>query len=611
MESRDGSPEKSGLPTIRLDQVLVMVAFALIAGLFAIAADFWVRSLMDEPMAQAAELGETVHNPTNSSAPMGASAATAMPEATASPAAGDAVIASAIPVATDALAATDVVTAPVTPPACVPPADWAIHIVQQGNTLYSLAIRYGTDVETMMWVNCLNTSTIFIGQRLYVPGASPPSPTPVETIDPDQTSAPVGVAASATTTDIPATATSTTVIAAITSTPGPVMTATAQDTATAIPTVPTTPTPESAFRVDIPDRYLNIVLLGSDRRPRGGAWRTDSMIIVSVDKETDVVRLLSIPRDLWVYIPGHGNNRINTADLWGELSRKGSGPERVKRTIHHNLGIPIHYYVRIDFQGFMKIIDTVGGVDIDVDCPLPDINLTAGMHHMNGREALRYSRSRKSTNDFDRGRRQRKVLMSLWEQALSLDIIPKLPSLWKTMSDSFQTDLPLDQVINLAYIGTKLKPQRILSKAIGAKQVTNWYTPEGAAVLLPNHERIRTLLAGFYAPKDVDNLDQTAGVRIEILNGSQQSQAARLAATNLRWEGFKIASTGVADRRDYYQSRVLIYNGDVAMGEELAGALKLPPSAVQIPTEDSELPEPSKSVDVLIILGHDYSPCQR
>jgi LCP family protein required for cell wall assembly len=335
------------------------------------------------------------------------------------------------------------------------------------------------------------------------------------------------------------------------------------------------------------------------------------MIVISVDTETNVVRLLSIPRDLWVYIPGHGNNRINTADLWGELSKKGTGPEWVKRTIHHSLGIPIHYYVRVDFQGFMEIIDTVGGVDIDVDCPLPDINLSAGMHHMNGREALRYSRSRKSTNDFDRGRRQRKVLMALWEQALTLDIIPKLPSLWKTMAANFQTDLPLDQVINLAYIGTRLKPQRILTKAIGAKQVQNWFTPEGAAVLLPNHDRIRKLLEGFYAPKDLDNLDKAEAVRIQVLNGSQRRQAAQLAASALRWEGFKIAGTGLADRRDYYQTRIVAFNGDTDLGQEIAEALRLPATAVQVPTEDQEQPDPSDPVDIWIILGQDYNPCQR
>jgi LCP family protein required for cell wall assembly len=351
--------------------------------------------------------------------------------------------------------------------------------------------------------------------------------------------------------------------------------------------------------------------LGSDKRPKSGAWRTDSMIIVSVDTQQNVVRLLSIPRDLWVYIPGHGHNRVNTADLWGELSKKGTGPDRVKQTIYHNLGIPIHYYVRVDFQGFMKIINTVGGVDVDVECPLPDINLSAGIHHMNGREALRYARSRKSTNDFDRGRRQRKVLTALWEQTLSLDLIPKLPTLWHTMADTFETDLPLDQVINLAYVGVQLKPQRILSKAIGPKQVQSWVTPQGAAVLLPREDRIRTLLENFYAVKNSDSLDKTEKVRVRVLNGWQRRQAEKLAASDLRWEGFKVVETGLADRQDYAQTSILVFSGNLAAGQKTARALNVPLAAVQDLTGVEEQPDPAKPVDVQVILGRDYDPCQR
>jgi hypothetical protein len=152
-----------------------------------------------------------------------------------------------------------------------------------------------------------------------------------------------------------------------------------ENPAVVLPSPAPTDAPTSAFQVKIPNRYVNIVLLGSDKRPSSQAWRTDSMIVVSVDVENNVVRVLSIPRDLWVYIPRHGFNRVNTAELWGELAKKGSGTERVKQTIYHNLGIPIHYYVRVDFQGFIKIIDTAGGVML-TDRPLPDIGPSAEPH---------------------------------------------------------------------------------------------------------------------------------------------------------------------------------------------------------------------------------------
>ncbi|HNS50351.1 MAG TPA: LCP family protein [Anaerolineae bacterium] len=468
------------------------------------------------------------------------------------------------------------------PPACIPPDDWTIYVVQPGNNLYSLGERFGTDVETLMRINCLNTTTIFIDQRLYVPGP---------------------VMAMATPTPFPTVSLTGTALAGASELAGESAPANAAPAAaTRVP---------GALNVNIPERNLNIVLLGSDKRPNSGAWRTDSMIVVSVDLESELVRLLSIPRDLWVYIPGHGYNRINTADLWGELAQKGGGPERVKRTIYYNLGIPIHYYMRVDFKGFMKIIDTVGGVDIDVECPLPDIQLTAGMHHMSGQEALRYSRSRYSTNDFDRGRRQRKVLMALWEQALTLDLIPKIPTLWKQLSANYQTDLPLSQVINLAYVGARLKPQRILNRAIGSGQVQSWITPEGAAVLLPQPEKIRALLESYYNNVAAQSLDTAEKVRVQVLNGSQRKDAQELAAAALRWGGFQVTGTGVAPNTNQSASQILCYSGNLEAAGDAAAMLGLSPAAIQDMTNTESPPGAAPTADIQIILGRDYDACRR
>lgn len=552
----------------RLTDILIWMTFFLTAALVAVGVDLWLWPPSEASVAQVGAPASPTPVPTSTPLPGVASASTsAVPSPTVPPIA---VVGS---------------PTPATPPPCVPPDDWGIHIVQEGNTLFSLARRYGVDVETLMYVNCLNTYTIFIGQRLYVPGALV-TPSPFPASPGSGPSAP------------PAT-------------PRPGASVTPLTGKAGVATPPPSPTPPSPFRVNIPNRYLNIILLGSDRRPGSGAWRTDSMIVVSVDLQDPTVRLLSIPRDLWVYIPGHGYNRINTADLWGELAKRGSGPDRIKQTIYQNLGIPIHYYVRVDFQGFIKIIDTVGGVTIDVDCPLPDINLSAGIHHMDGKHALRYARSRKSTNDFDRGRRQRKVLLALWDQALNLDIIPKLPELWRTMSNSFQTDLPLDQVINLAYVGAQLRPQRIISRAIGPAQVQSWITPEGAAVLLPREAEIRKLLESLYAPVPAVQLDAPEKVRLWVLNGSSRREAEQLAAAALKWDGFQVVGTGVADRRDYPLTSVLVFRGDQATGERVARSLRVPLTAVQMAPPDQPQPDPSNPVDILVILGRNYDPCQR
>jgi LCP family protein required for cell wall assembly len=560
------------LPPDRLTPLLIWTAFFLIAGLAAILTDLWLRPISDGPVAEA-----LAPAPTSSASPLSPLLA-ATPDANALDPAVSTTAGSASPTPLPITTASP--PAP-TPPACVPPDDWGIHVVQAGNTLYSLANRYGTYVDILMRVNCLNTHTIFIGQRLYVPGPATSS---------------TGPAAQATDllspTRMPGAAT-------IPSTAMPAA-------ATPLPTL----TPLAEFPLNIPDHYLNIVLLGSDRRPQSSAWRTDSMIVVSVDATNNVIRLLSIPRDLWVYIPGHGYNRINTADLWGEMAQPGTGPEWVKQTIHRNLGIPVHYYVRLDFEGFIKIIDLVGGIDVDVDCPLPDIDLSAGLHHMTGEQALRYARSRKSTNDFDRARRQRKVLMALWDQSLTLNIVPQLPELWWTMAKAFQTDLSLQQVINLAYVGVQLEPQRILSRAIGPQQVQSWVTPQGAAVLLPRHQEIRAMLEDFYAPVDITQLDAVHKLRVRVLNGSQRRDAEQLAASALRWAGFNIASTGLAESQDYAQTQIVVYTGEMAAAEQVARELKVS-SPIQDLTGLQEQPAPADPVDIQVILGLDYNPCQR
>ncbi len=533
----------------RLTPLLVAVAVLLVIIMILLASDLWFKPISSGGVAQAVGPAQATPAPPTIPQDTGDSVPSASPE-------GSAV--------------------PVTPPPCVPPEDWGVYIVQQGNTLFSLAQRYGTDVETLMRVNCLNTNTIFVGQRLYVPGLAATAPSDGSTLP------------------------------AVAPQPGATATPVLGTAVAAYPTL----TPMPAIPVSIPDRYTNIVLLGSDRRPGSAAWRTDSIIIVSIDSTNNVVRLLSIPRDLWVYIPGHGYNRINTADLWGELARQGSGPERVKQTIHHNLGIPIHYYVRVDFAGFVKIIDTVGGIDVDVDCALPDMKLSAGMHHMDGKLALRYARSRYSTNDFDRGRRQRKVLMALWDQALTLNIIPKLPQLWWTMANSFQTDLTLDQVINLAYVGVQLEPQRILSRAINASHVQGWMTPQGASVLLPRQDKIRTFLDNYYTPVDPSNMGGSK-LQVQVLNGSTRRDADQLAAANLRWAGFKANPAGIADRQDYSQTQILIYTGNTAAADTIAQELVVPASRIQDLTGTDGQPDPANPVDFQVILGWDYDPCQR
>jgi LCP family protein required for cell wall assembly len=163
------------------------------------------------------------------------------------------------------------------------------------------------------------------------------------------------------------------------------------------------------------------------------------MLVVSVDPESKSAGMLSMPRDLWVEIPGDGMDRINTAYMYGDLNQSpGGGPALAKKTVQYNLGEPIHYYVRVNFQVFQQVIDLMGGVDIyvehDINDPLyPDMNygydplrIPSGWQHMDGALALKYARTRHGSSDFERMHRQQQVMLAVRDKVTQLQLLPKL-----------------------------------------------------------------------------------------------------------------------------------------------------------------------------------------
>ena len=220
-----------------------------------------------------------------------------------------------------------------------------------------------------------------------------------------------------------------------------------------------------------PDNVTNILLLGNDVGARQGG-RTDSLIIVSIDETNKTASLLSLPRDLYVVIPGWKITRINQALPHGHGSDyPGGGGALVKDTILYNFGIPIDYYVRIGFDGFKQVVELLHGVDVAVSCEIEDwrlkepdldpqdeenwemFSLGPGVYHMHGDLALWYVRSRRNSSDFDRGRRQQQVLRAILEKGLDLELVSELPALWETYRETVETDLPLPVILRLASLG--------------------------------------------------------------------------------------------------------------------------------------------------------------
>ncbi len=436
-------------------------------------------------------------------------------------------------------------------------------------------------------------------------------------------------------------------------TPSATPTATVTPSATTTPTSTPSPTPETtpngpgllptAIPVDVQDAYLptpvplveqsqdsiNILLMGTDTST--GNWRTDTLIVVSVHPDRPSVSILSIPRDLYVYIPGWRMGRINTADYHGEqVGYPGGGPGLVKATIEYNLGIRVHYYARADFQGFVDILDTIGGVDVIVDCELhdtfpdpdaaagqTDIDLLPGVHHLDAKQALWYARSRWNTNDFDRGRRQQRVLRGAFRQVKQLGLLTKTPELWDDLTQTVETDLPLDTALWLASVATRLNSDiAIKSRFIDFTVVREWLTPQGAAVLMPVYEKIQPLVAEALAPTDTARARQ-GQVRVEVLNGTTWSAWGTLAADRLLWEGFEVVRIGQADRDDYGQTLIV----DLTETEKgspvsyLASVMRVDESNVlrSDALADSQLApalfENAEGVDFRVVVGHDYMPC--
>lgn len=368
---------------------------------------------------------------------------------------------------------------------------------------------------------------------------------------------------------------------------------------------------------------INVLILGLDKRQcESPPWRSDTMIVATLDPQTKTAGLLSIPRDLWVDIPGFKPNRINTAHFAGDAYKyPGGGPALAKKTVERNLGIPIHYYVRIDFQGARKIIDTLGGVTIDVEKPIMDdrypddtcgtisINIPTGVQHMDGERALQYARSRHGSSDFSRARRQQKLLFAMRDKALSLNLLPKLPQLLITMGDTVDTDLSPREILALAPIAAQIRQEDIRSAVIDESMTVRWVTPGGADVLIPKREEIAKLLDDFFNPSQSEGQEAPSttwparlvaeNAKIVVQDGTPR-ELSEGTALYLREQGFNVVSFGKADRANYPETLIIDYTGKTFTTELLAQSLRVPERNI------IHASEASLGVDVRVILGADF-----
>jgi LCP family protein required for cell wall assembly len=387
-------------------------------------------------------------------------------------------------------------------------------------------------------------------------------------------------------------------------------------TATFTPTPSPTPVPTP---LPVPEGVISIMLLGGDRLPGQVGWRTDTMIYVRIDPATKVVGMLSIPRDLWVEIPGHGYNRLNTADYTGESEGyPGGGPALLNATLLQNLGIGFDHYVRVSFEGFKRTIDILGGIDVDVECAVelwgadPDNPggwkqigyVPAGMQRMDGLTALRYAQCRYNTPVFDRDLRQQRVLFAIRDRVMELGIpglLPRALELMVTMKDMVQTDLSPTGVTSLAQLVPEIPPSNVNRANIDLSMAPQWTTPEGAWVMLPDREKIAPVIMGMLnPPSEKVNLLREEDARVVLQNGTARQGWARQIAERLQLRGFEIIESGPADRTDYAETVIISYAEKPYTVQNLQAYLEVKDENVR-----SE-PGGSSDMDVLVILGDDF-----
>jgi polyisoprenyl-teichoic acid--peptidoglycan teichoic acid transferase len=255
---------------------------------------------------------------------------------------------------------------------------------------------------------------------------------------------------------------------------------------TILPTAVPAPEPD-------PSEPINILLLGTDKRPGEEVTRTDAMILVHINREADRISLLSIPRDLWVEIPGFGPARANAAYPIGERRLgDGYGGALAKETVGNLVGVPIHHFILVDFDGFKKVIDTIGGIDIDVPQTIVDPNYPTedyrtisvrfeqGVEHMDGDRALIYARTRHADNDFGRNQRQQQVLMAIFERVRAqgmLSQITKIDDYTGALRDYVRTDLSRSDMLRLANLASGFRQENVQRYAIGPDMIVGLETP--------------------------------------------------------------------------------------------------------------------------------------
>jgi len=332
---------------------------------------------------------------------------------------------------------------------------------------------------------------------------------------------------------------------------------------------------------------INVLIVGCDEIENHG--RADTIVFLSISPKTKDAFILSIPRDTRVEIPGRGMDKINHAYAFG-------GEKLLSKTVSQFLDEPLHFYAVVDFEGFVSIIDELGGVEIDIEKEMHyvdkaggvDINLYPGKQIVNGEKALQYIRFRHDRlGDLGRIKRQQKLAMALINKMMNFDSIRKIPHISEELKGYIETNIKAQDAVALANLFRGVNQEKFKLETVQSKPV---YI-EGVSYLEPDvkevQQRVKSLIYG-----------KNSGVKVKVLNGNAMSGIAHKIAKDLELQGFEVVNIDNADHFNYEKTKIIIYSNKVNLDNEFKQLFKDFEIIKRYQTQQ-------EGPDLVIILGKD------
>lgn len=380
---------------------------------------------------------------------------------------------------------------------------------------------------------------------------------------------------------------------------------------------------------------VTVLLIGLDFRDweaEIGAPRSDTMMLLTIDPLTKTAGVLSVPRDLWVNIPGFGYNRINGAYSFGEgYKLPGGGPGLAMKTVENFLGVNIDYYAQVDFTTFEQMIDTIGGVCLDVPEQIKvgrtymhSVTLEPGYQCLDGKVTLGYARARYTDGgDVDRATRQQQVIQAIMDNVFDPAKFPSLvasaPELYSELSAGINTDMSLNDALRLAVLAKDLTKDDIKWGVIDytmANIGTVNINGESASIMRPYPDAIRELVDTIFgsgammpmATGDATQLMQSEQASVIFINGSGVAGLASDTADYLKAQGMNVTGFGnTTDYPDQYlypfpnRTIIIVHTGKPYVVNYLKALMQFD-AANQIIFDY----DPNAPADIVVGLGYDW-----